>query len=171
MIRAARRDDVAAIAVLVRELAEYEHAAGSVDLVEGDLDAALFGESPKVFAHVAEHEGEVAGMAVWYVTFSTWTGRHGVYVEDLVVRRHLRGLGIGRALLSAVARTAVETGCARLEWSVLDWNEPAIGFYRHLGSEAMDEWTIHRVSGDALRQLAEPTADPVPVLGKGGSAE
>jgi GNAT superfamily N-acetyltransferase len=156
MIRPARRNDMAALVSLVRELADYEHAAGNVALVEADLDAALFGESPKVFAHVAEHEGEVAGMAVWFVTFSTWTGRHGIYVEDLFVRRHLRGLGIGRALMREVARSAVESGYARLEWSVLDWNDPAIGFYRHLGSEPMEEWTIHRVSGPALRRLAEP---------------
>jgi GNAT superfamily N-acetyltransferase len=161
MIRPARRDDVAALASLVRELADYERAAGNVELADGDLDVALFGESPKVFAHVAEHEGEVAGMAIWFVTFSTWTGRHGIYVEDLIVRRHLRGLGIGRALMSEIARTAVDAGHARLEWAVLDWNKPAIGFYHHLGSEAMEEWTTHRLTGAALRGLAEMAAWPI----------
>lgn len=168
MIRPARPADVPAIESLIHELAEYERAAGSVAVTAADLEVALFGESPMVFAHVAEREGRVVGMALWYVTFSTWTGRHGIWLEDLFVRPHVRGRGLGRALLSAVAKAAVEGGYRRLEWAVLDWNEPAVGFYRHLGSEPMDEWTIHRVSGDALRRLAGPRSAEGPA---GGSAE
>jgi GNAT superfamily N-acetyltransferase len=155
MIRPARPGDIPAMMALVRELADYEQATASVTLVPTDLEAALFGGSPQVFAHVAEHEGEVAGLAVWFVSFSTWTGRHGIYLEDLVVRRDRRGLGLGRALLAELARLAVEAGYSRLELAVLDWNHPAIGFYRHLGSESLDEWTTHRVTGDALRLLAD----------------
>jgi GNAT superfamily N-acetyltransferase len=160
MVRPARREDVPALIALVRELAEYEQAADRVALTDEDLAEALFGDAPAVFAHVVEHDGDVAGMAIWFVTFSTWTGRHGIYVEDLVVRRDLRGHGLGRALLSDLARLTLASGFSRLEWAVLDWNEPAIGFYHHLGSEAMDEWTTHRVSGEALAQLARPPRRP-----------
>lgn len=162
MIRPARPEDVPAIAALVRELADYERAAHLVDLDEADLEAALFGPSPAVFAHVAEHEGTVVGMAVWFRTFSTWTGRHGIYLEDLVVSRPYRGRGLGRALLEGLARIAVASGYARVEWAVLDWNEPAIGFYRHLGAEAMDQWTVHRITGAALRGLAGGAEEPAP---------
>ncbi|MGH2717596.1 MAG: GNAT family N-acetyltransferase [Actinomycetota bacterium] len=154
MIRPARPEDIPALVALVKELAAYERAPDEVRLVAGDLRRALFGESPAAFAQVAEVRGEVVGMAVWFLTFSTWTGRHGIWLEDLVVRRDLRGQGYGRALLGALARLAVERGYARLEWAVLDWNEPAIGFYRHLGSAPQDEWTTHRVAGEALTRLA-----------------
>lgn len=154
MIRPARSEDVPALVALVNELAAYERAPQEVRLVAGDLEAALFGESPAAFAHVAVLDGEVVGMAVWFLTFSTWTGRHGIWLEDLVVREDLRGHGYGRGLLSALARIALERGYARLEWAVLDWNEPAIGFYRHLGSAPLDEWTTHRVAGEALARLA-----------------
>jgi GNAT superfamily N-acetyltransferase len=110
-----------------------------------------------VFAHVAEHRDaappEVAGFALWFLNFSTWTGRHGIYLEDLYVRPELRGCGYGTALLGELARLCVERGYARLEWSVLDWNEPAIAFYRALGAVPMDGWTVHRLSGHALRRL------------------
>jgi GNAT superfamily N-acetyltransferase len=113
----------------------------------------LFGDHPAVFAHVAEHEGAVAGFALWFVNYSTWTGRHGIYLEDLYVSPELRGHGYGRALLAELARICVERGYGRLDWSVLDWNEPAIGFYESLGAVAMDEWTVHRMTGPALHAL------------------
>lgn len=125
---------------------------------EEDLHASLFAANPKVFAHVAVHgdrdDGELVGLALWFCTFSTWLGRHGVYLEDLYVRREMRGQGYGRALLRELARVAAERGYGRLEWRVLDWNEPAIRFYKSLGAEAMDEWTAYRVRGPALRDLA-----------------
>lgn len=153
--RPARPDDVPVLVELVRELASYERAPDQVELHEALLDQALFGPSPKVFAHVAEDEGVVQGMAVWFVTYSTWTGRHGIHLEDLFVRPTARGQGAGRGLLSALARTAIDAGYRRLEWNVLDWNEPAIGFYRQLGAVPMTEWSGYRLSGPALEDLAD----------------
>ena len=158
MIRRATVDDVEAIVGLVHDLATYERASGSVHLDGERLRAALFGERPAVFAHVVEEDGEVVGMAIWFLNFSTWTGRHGIYLEDLFVKPEARGAGHGRALLVTLARLAVEAGYGRVEWSVLDWNEPAIGFYRSLGAEAMDEWTTFRLAGDALTGLADEPA-------------
>ncbi|NHC43704.1 GNAT family N-acetyltransferase [Motilibacter aurantiacus] len=149
-IRPARSDDVPAILGLIRELADYERALDEVLATEEQITEALFGESPRVHAHVAEHEGAVAGFALWFLNFSTWQGRHGIYLEDLYVRPELRGQGYGKALLSTLAALCVERGYARLEWSCLDWNEPARGFYRSMGAEPMEEWTVHRLSGDAL---------------------
>jgi len=140
----------------VRELATYERAPEAVEATEPLLAEALFpsdGEAA-VFAHVAEVDGVVVGMAVWFVSFSTWTGRHGLYLEDLVVSQAHRGRGIGRRLVAALAAVCVERGYARFEWAVLDWNEPAIGFYRALGAQPMDEWTVFRLSGEALRRAA-----------------
>jgi GNAT superfamily N-acetyltransferase len=162
VIRPATRADASSLVQLVRDLAEYERSAGAVDLDEDLLAAALFVESPAVFAHVAEEAGEVVGMAIWFRNFSTWTGRHGIYLEDLFVRPAWRGRGVGRALLAALASVAVEAGYARLDWSVLDWNEPALAFYRSLGAVPMDEWTGYRLTGDALREVAaESGQDPV----------
>jgi GNAT superfamily N-acetyltransferase len=155
MIRPARPADVAALRRLVGELAEYERSADQVLMTEDDLRRSLFGDQPAVFAHVAEHDGAVAGFALWFVNYSTWTGRHGIYLEDLYVSPELRGHGYGRALLTELARICVERGYGRLEWSVLDWNEPAIGFYESLGAVAMDEWTVHRMTGPALHALAD----------------
>lgn len=138
----------------MRELAAYERAADAVELDAHGLRRALFGPDPKVFAHVAEHRGRVEGCAVWFVTFSTWTGVHGVWLEDLFVRPDCRGLGLGRALMAAVATVAVRAGYRRLDWSVLNWNAPAQGFYRQLGAAPMDTWTQWRVEGAALRRLA-----------------
>jgi len=154
MIRPARPEDAPAILALVRDLAEYERALHEVEATEEQLHQALFGPDPRAYALVAEHEGAVAGFAVWFLTFSTWLGRHGVYLEDLFVRPELRGLGYGRALLHELARICVARGYGRLEWAVLDWNEPAIGFYRSLGAEAQQEWTVHRIRGEALKRLA-----------------
>lgn len=141
---------------LVRELAEYEREAESAVATVEDFTAALFPRSgaPRVHADVAEIDGTVVGMAVWFYTFSTWTGRHGIWLEDLYVRPAQRGSGLGRELLAALARRCVTEGLPRLEWTVLDWNEPALGFYRALGATGMEEWTTHRLAGDALAALA-----------------
>ena len=138
----------------MHELARYERAPNSVEASAEDLRRALFGLDPKVFAVVAELDGSVVGMAIYFVSFSTWTGRHGLYLEDLFVEPAHRSRGIGRSLLSVVAARAVGLGCARLEWAVLDWNEPALGFYRSLGAVPMDEWTTYRLSGRALADVA-----------------
>jgi GNAT superfamily N-acetyltransferase len=139
---------------LVRELAEYERAPDEVHATEDLLRAALFAEQPHVWCHVAEADGTVVGFAVWFLNFSTWLGRHGIYLEDLYVRPTHRGTGLGLELLRTLAGTAAERGYGRVEWWVLDWNEPAIGFYRSLGAVPMDEWTVFRLTGDALAALS-----------------
>jgi GNAT superfamily N-acetyltransferase len=154
VIRAATAADVPAMVELVRNLAAYERAPDEVELTPDLLEAALFGDRPAVFAHVATVQGEVAGFALWFLTFSTWLGRHGIYLEDLYVRPERRGEGLGKALLAELARVCVERGYGRLEWSVLDWNTPAIDFYRAHGATPQDEWTVFRLTGSALRQLA-----------------
>jgi GNAT superfamily N-acetyltransferase len=161
VIRPAQPGDVAAIHRLVRELAEYERSAQQVVASADDLRNALFGERAAVFAHVATHDAVVAGFALWFLNFSTWTGRHGIYLEDLYVTPELRGHGHGKALLAELARICVERGYARFEWAVLDWNTPAIGFYRALGAAAMDEWTVQRLAGPALHSLAGQAPDQV----------
>lgn len=153
-IRPAEPADVPHILRLIRDLANYEKAPDSVEATEELLRASLFADDPAVFAHVAEVDGEVVGFALWYVTFSTWLGRHGIWLEDLYVDPAHRGTGLGRALLATLADICVERGYGRLEWWVLDWNTPAIDFYRSLGSQPMDEWTVHRVDGAALTRLA-----------------
>ncbi|PRY02060.1 GNAT family N-acetyltransferase [Allonocardiopsis opalescens] len=156
MIRPCEPGDVPVILRLVRDLAEYEKALHEVRATADDLHRSLFGPSPAVFAHVAD-DGDgagVVGFALWYVTYSTWTGRHGLYLEDLYVRPEARGRGHGRALMAELAGVCVERGYARMEWSVLDWNAPAIAFYRSIGARPMDEWTVQRVDGDELRRLA-----------------
>jgi GNAT superfamily N-acetyltransferase len=154
MIRTARQSDSPAMLELVHELAAYEREPDAVQTTVAQLTDALFGAEARAHALVAEQDGQVVGCAIWFVNFSTWTGRHGIYLEDLVVSRAYRGHGYGRQLLAALAGICVQRGYRRLEWSVLDWNEPALGFYRALGAQAMTEWTVHRVSGDALAALA-----------------
>lgn len=154
LIRPARPDDVADILRLIIELAVYEKEPDAVKTSEADLLAALFGENPQVFAHVAEHDGQVIGFALWYITFSTWTGQHGIWLEDLYVSPDHRGSGLGKALLAELASICVARGYTRLEWWVLDWNSPAIGFYDALGAHSMDEWTVRRLDGAALTDLA-----------------
>ncbi len=151
-IRPALPGDVPVIVRLVRDLAEYEKALDEVELTEEQLAAALFpdGHDPAAFAHVAEVDGEVVGMAVWFLSFSTWTGSHGVWLEDLYVAPEHRGLGLGQELLRTLAGVCVERGYHRLEWWVLDWNAPSIGFYESIGAVAQDEWTRFRLDGDAL---------------------
>ena len=153
MIRPAVPDDVPELLRLVRELAEYEREPDAVVATEADLFGGLFVDRT-CSAHVALQHDEVVGFALWYPTFSTWTGRPGLWLEDLFVRPAARGTGLGRDLLTALARVCVERGYARFEWWVLDWNAPAIGFYRALGAVPQDEWTTYRLDGAALRGLA-----------------
>ncbi len=153
-IRLARPDDVAVVLELIHELAVYEREPDAVLATEGDLHDALFGDDPAASCHVAEHQGEVVGFALWYRTFSTWQGKPGLWLEDLYVRPEARGTGLGRSLLVELARTAVARGWTRFEWWVLDWNTPAQGFYRSLGARPEDEWTVWRVDGEALAALA-----------------
>jgi GNAT superfamily N-acetyltransferase len=156
-VRPIRADDVPAVVGLVRELAEYERALDEVRLTEEQLTERLFGEAPALFGHVAEHDGEVVGMALWFLNFSTWEGEHGIYLEDLYVRPNARGTGAGRALLAALAATCVKRGYARLSWSVLDWN-PARGFYENVGATAQTDWMPYRLEGVALSDLAARSA-------------
>ena len=153
-IRPAIAADVPLILSLVRGLAEYERAPEAVLATEEDLLRDGFGPNPFYFCLIAEHKGRPAGFAFYFFDYSTWIGRPGIYLEDLFVYPELRGLGIGKALLKQVAAIAVEKGCARLKWSVLDWNTPAIDFYRAMGGELMDEWTNVRIQGEALARLA-----------------
>jgi len=153
VIRAAVPADVPVILTLIKELAAYEREPDAVTAAEADLHAALFAEHPHLWCHVAEVDGEVAGVAVWFLNFSTWAGRHGIYLEDLYVRPEHRGTGIGLALLRTLAQTASERGYGRVEWWVLGWNTPSIDFYKRVGAIAMDEWTVFRLTGDALADL------------------
>jgi len=157
MIRSASAGDVEDLVQLIHDLAEYERSPGSVEITADALRGALFGPSPTVFAHVAEVDGRVVGMAIWFLTFSTWTGRNGIHLEDLYVRPEARATGVGRALLTELAAIAVGSGYARVEWSVLDWNEQALRFYRSLGAEPLDEWIGYRLSGPALGALGAGT--------------
>jgi GNAT superfamily N-acetyltransferase len=153
--RPAEPGDVPVLLQLVRELAAYEREPDAVEATEAMLAAALFGPAPVASCSVALGlDGEVVGFALWYVTFSTWRGRPGLWLEDLFVRPSARGTGLGKALLQQLARTCVERGYGRFEWWVLDWNAAAIGFYRSLGAVPQDEWTTFRVDGEALRALA-----------------
>ena len=152
-IRPATPSDMPLIAALIRELAEYERLAHEVRFAEAVLGEKLFGPRPYAEVVIGEIGGVAQGFALFFHNFSTFEGRPGIYLEDLFVRPDARGGGLGKALLAHLARLAVERGCARLDWWVLDWNEPAIGFYRKLGARPMDEWTTMRLDGDALAQL------------------
>jgi GNAT superfamily N-acetyltransferase len=153
-LRAATAADVPVVLELIRGLAEYERLLHECVATEEQLRETLFGERPQAEVVIAEWEGAPAGFALFFHNYSTFLARRGLYLEDLFVKPEHRGHGIGRALLVHLAQLAVARGCGRFEWSVLDWNAPAIGFYRALGAVPMDEWTIMRVSGDALTQLA-----------------
>jgi GNAT superfamily N-acetyltransferase len=157
-VRPAVPDDVERINALVRELAEYERELDSVEATVDDFRAALFGHNPRAHCHVAEigtPDGPlVVGIALWFVSFSTWRGRHGVWLEDLFVQPEHRRLGLGKALLEELARVCVERGYRRLEWWVLDWNTPAQNFYRSIGAESQPDWTTWRIDNDALVRLA-----------------
>ncbi len=153
-IRPAVIDDAGLILAFIRELGEYERLAHEVVADEARLAAQLFGERPRAEVLIAEVDGAAAGFALFFHNFSTFVGKPGLYLEDLFVRPAFRGHGLGKRLMMRLAQIAVERDCGRFEWSVLDWNTPAIDFYRSLGATGMDEWTVQRVSGDALRALA-----------------
>ena len=154
-LRFATADDAGLILDFIRQLAEYENLTHEMVTDEDQLRQSLFGERRVAEVVIASYDGEAAGFALFFHNFSTFLGRPGIYLEDLFVIPKLRGRGIGRLLLSFLARLAVERGCGRLEWWVLDWNEPAIRFYERLGAQAMDEWTVFRVAGDTLEDLAK----------------
>jgi GNAT superfamily N-acetyltransferase len=152
-IRPATRRDIPQILRFIRALAAYERAPDAVTATEADLERDGFGPNPFYFCLMAEYDGKAAGFALYFFNYSTWLGRPGIYLEDLFVDPELRGLGIGKALLERVAAIAVEKGCQRFEWAVLDWNTPAIEFYQAMGAEFMDEWRLVRVTGEALKRL------------------
>ncbi|WAC22139.1 N-acetyltransferase family protein [Blastomonas sp. SL216] len=153
-IRSAVPGDEAAILRMVIALAVYEREPDAVKATEASLRATLFGENPQVFAHLAEIEGEIVGLALWFLTYSTWTGAPSLYLEDLFVADTARGTGTGRALLTALAREAKARGCARMDWAVLDWNEKAREFYTHIGAHHSKGWEPWRIEGEALDRLA-----------------
>lgn len=153
-IRPARPDDCETIVALIRELADYEHLLDEAKATPDDVRRNLFGPRPFAEAVIAEWDGKPVGLALFFHTFSTFRGQPGLYLEDLFVQPAHRGRGIGKALLATLAKLAVERGCGRLEWSVLNWNEPAIGFYRSVGARPMDEWTVYRVDEERLDRLA-----------------
>jgi GNAT superfamily N-acetyltransferase len=157
-IRPARPGEAGLVLAFVRELADYERLAHAVDATEAMIDAVLFAPDPRVFCDIAEWNGAPAGFALWFPNFSTFRGRHGVYLEDIFVRPEHRRRGIGRALLRHLARHCAERGWSRFEWSVLDWNAPSIAFYKSLGAELLDGWTTCRISGEALARLADGAA-------------
>jgi GNAT superfamily N-acetyltransferase len=153
-IRDAAPGDEAIILGFIKELAAYEKLSHEVIATTDHLQRTLFAQHPKAFALIAEVDGEPAGFALYFFNYSTFLGRHGLYLEDLYVRENLRGGGLGKMFLSRLARIALEHDCGRMDWSVLDWNAPSIAFYKSLGAEAMDEWTVYRLTGEALSKLA-----------------
>lgn len=153
-VRRASISDVPLILAFIKELAEYERLAHSVEATEKDLRRTLFGERPEAEVLIGELNGEPVGLALFLSNYSTFKGRSGVYLEDLYVRPHARGCGMGKALLHEVARVARKRGCVRMEWAVLDWNAPAIKFYQSLGAEPLGDWTVYRLAADAIGRLA-----------------
>jgi GNAT superfamily N-acetyltransferase len=153
-IRSAAPADAPLVLAFIRELAEYERLSHAVTATEADIADALFGPAPRVFCDLVETGGEAVGFALWFYNFSTFVGRCGIYLEDLYVRPSARGLGAGKALLRNLARRCVDEKLGRLEWAVLDWNAPAIGFYDSLGALSLDDWRIRRLAGEALVRLA-----------------
>jgi GNAT superfamily N-acetyltransferase len=153
-IRPAVPEDSALILQFIRDLAEYEKMLDDVRTTQDDVTVALFGENPKAFCDIAEIDGAPVGFALWFYNFSTFVGRHGIYLEDLFVRPDARGSGAGKALLAGLARRCVDENLGRLEWAVLDWNAPSIAFYDSIGAATMDEWVVRRMTGEALRKLA-----------------
>lgn len=153
-IRTTTESDIPVILGLIRDLAEYERAPDAVVATEAGLREVLFGTKPSAEVLLALENGEPVGFAVYFSNFSTWLGRPGLYLEDLFVKPEKRGKGYGRALLERLAQIARDRGCGRMEWAVLDWNEPAIKFYRKLGAQPMDEWTVFRLTGEGIKRLA-----------------
>jgi GNAT superfamily N-acetyltransferase len=153
-LRDARPGDEPGILSCIQGLADYEREPDAVDNTAEALTATLFGDDPKAFTHVVERDCEIVGIAIWFLTYSTWTGRHGIWLEDLYVDDAQRGRGYGKALIASLAAVCVEREYSRLEWTVLDWNEPSIAFYRSLGAAPMEEWTTQRLTGHELEALA-----------------
>ncbi|CAM4417847.1 GNAT family N-acetyltransferase [Nocardia ninae] len=154
-LRRAVPADVPGLVGLIHDLAEYERASDECTVTATQLDTALFGAEPKVFAHVVDEDGELVGCAIWFLNFSTWNGVHGIYLEDLYVKPETRGKGYGKALLAALAKEAVDNGYSRLDWAVLTWNKPSIDFYESLGAAAQNEWVGYRLTGEPLGKLAK----------------
>jgi GNAT superfamily N-acetyltransferase len=152
-IRPAKREEVGEVLQLIQDLATYEKAPDQVEASSDDLLNTIFAKEPKVFCDLVEVDGQIAGMAIWFLNYSTWQAKHGIYLEDLYIKPEFRAKGYGKALLKHLAQICDKQGYGRLQWWVLDWNSPAIEFYRSLGAEAMDEWTVYRTSGQALKDL------------------
>ncbi len=161
-IREAEKGDESLILGFIRELAAYEKLSDAVTATPDHLSRTLFADDPKVFALIAEQDGDPIGFALYFFNYSTFLGKHGLYLEDLYVREAHRGSGAGTALLAKLAQIALARDCGRMEWSVLDWNAPSIAFYKALGAEALDEWTIYRLTGDALSDLADKSRTGTP---------
>ena len=153
-IRPAQATDIDEILALIYELALYEKAPEEAKATESQIRESFFGDNPKVFCELVEVDGDIAGLAIWFLNYSTWQGKHGIYLEDLFIRPQFRGRGFGKALLKHLAQICIDRGYGRFQWWVLDWNEPSIEFYKSFGAVAMDEWTVYRVTGDALTDLA-----------------
>lgn len=154
ILRAARPGDEVGILACIQGLADYEREPDAVENSADALTTTLFGDDPHAFAHVVEREGAIVGIAIWFLTYSTWTGRHGIWLEDLFVSEAERGRGYGKDLIASLASICVDRGYTRLEWTVLDWNAPSIAFYRSIGAAPMDEWTTQRLVGADLEALA-----------------
>ena len=152
-IRPAKREEVGEVLQLIQDLATYEKAPDQVEASSDDLLNTIFAKEPKVFCDLVEVDGQIAGMAIWFLNYSTWQAKHGIYLEDLYIKPEFRARGYGKALLKHLAQICDKQGYGRLQWWVLDWNSPAIEFYRSFGAEAMDEWTVYRTSGQALKDL------------------
>ena len=152
-IRPAKREEVGEVLQLIQDLATYEKAPDQVEASKDDLLNTIFATEPRVFCDLVEVDGQIAGMAIWFLNYSTWQAKHGIYLEDLYIKPEFRAKGYGKALLKHLAQICDKEGYGRLQWWVLDWNSPAIEFYRSLGAEAMDEWTVYRTSGQALKDL------------------
>jgi GNAT superfamily N-acetyltransferase len=153
-IRPAKTSDIDEILALIYELALYEKAPEEAKATKSQIMESFFSDNPKVFCEIVEVEGEIAGFAIWFLNYSTWQGKHGIYLEDLFIRPQFRGRGFGKSVLKHLAQICFDRGYGRFQWWVLDWNEPSIEFYKALGAVAMDEWTVYRVTGDALTELA-----------------
>lgn len=154
MIRPACIEDTDEILALIHELAVYEKAPDEVTATAEQIEQFFFSDNPQVFCEIVEHDGQIAGFAIWFLNYSTWQGLHGIYLEDLFIRPQFRSLGCGKDLLKHLANICKERGYGRFQWWVLDWNTPAIDFYTSLGAKAMDEWTVYRISGKELNDLA-----------------
>jgi GNAT superfamily N-acetyltransferase len=152
-IRPAKREEVGEVLQLIQDLATYEKAPDQVEASRDDLLNTIFAKEPRVFCDLVEVDGQIAGMAIWFLNYSTWQAKHGIYLEDLYIKPEFRARGYGKALLKHLAQICDREGYGRLQWWVLDWNSPAIEFYRSFGAEAMDEWTVYRTSGQALKDL------------------